>query len=368
MASSPARIAANQANALKSTGPRTDEGKAIARRNSLKHGLTGGGVVIPGEDQGAVADRCDALAAELAPDGDSMSLILSQRVAMLSVRSERCYRHDVAATAERVRNAGEDFDEARRARADHLMSFLHSEPLTFARQLRAMPEGVDLLLREFKRLRKVANGDIGERWVVHHGYQVNAFTGWHSGDRPLSRCDVLCKAIDGHFEHLADDEGGDLEPIERIRWAHREMVKLIDAEIAKLEAHRPTLDFAAIARSRAEAGQRALVDTTPTGLLARKYEAATERSLFRAIQALRDLKKDQAKGLYSRPFDVAQERRANDEQLPEMLERDRPVAPFFPIPTPPPGPIDLPALTAAKPPTHQPAPIRDRKKRPKLKS
>jgi hypothetical protein len=36
--SSPAQIAANRANALRSTGPRTPEGKSISRRNALAHG------------------------------------------------------------------------------------------------------------------------------------------------------------------------------------------------------------------------------------------------------------------------------------------------------------------------------------------
>lgn len=33
------RLAANRRNALKSTGPRTDQGKAISRMNALAHGL-----------------------------------------------------------------------------------------------------------------------------------------------------------------------------------------------------------------------------------------------------------------------------------------------------------------------------------------
>jgi len=36
---SPAQIAANRANARKSTGPRTAEGKRASRRNALRHGL-----------------------------------------------------------------------------------------------------------------------------------------------------------------------------------------------------------------------------------------------------------------------------------------------------------------------------------------
>jgi hypothetical protein len=36
---SPRKIAANRQNALKSTGPKTPQGKAYSRRNALTHGL-----------------------------------------------------------------------------------------------------------------------------------------------------------------------------------------------------------------------------------------------------------------------------------------------------------------------------------------
>jgi hypothetical protein len=41
---------ANRLNALKSTGPRTEEGKRISRRNALRHGLTGETVIHGLED------------------------------------------------------------------------------------------------------------------------------------------------------------------------------------------------------------------------------------------------------------------------------------------------------------------------------
>ena len=47
---SPAQILANRANAQKSTGPRSVEGKAASRFNALKHGLDAQSVVLPGED------------------------------------------------------------------------------------------------------------------------------------------------------------------------------------------------------------------------------------------------------------------------------------------------------------------------------
>jgi hypothetical protein len=47
---SPAQINANRANAQKSTGPRSAEGKSVSRFNALKHGMDAASIVIPGED------------------------------------------------------------------------------------------------------------------------------------------------------------------------------------------------------------------------------------------------------------------------------------------------------------------------------
>jgi hypothetical protein len=46
----PAQINANRANAQKSTGPRSVEGKSASRFNALKHGIDASSPVIPGED------------------------------------------------------------------------------------------------------------------------------------------------------------------------------------------------------------------------------------------------------------------------------------------------------------------------------
>ena len=44
------QTAANRANAKRSTGPRTESGKAKSRKNAFKHGLTAQVIVIEGED------------------------------------------------------------------------------------------------------------------------------------------------------------------------------------------------------------------------------------------------------------------------------------------------------------------------------
>ena len=45
------RIAANQSNALKSTGPRTEEGKAVVTKNALKHGIFSKQIVLEEESK-----------------------------------------------------------------------------------------------------------------------------------------------------------------------------------------------------------------------------------------------------------------------------------------------------------------------------
>ena len=67
--SSSAQIAANRQHAKRSTGPRTPAGKAIAARNSTRHGLLAEAVLVGGEDEALFCDRLASLRADLKPFG-----------------------------------------------------------------------------------------------------------------------------------------------------------------------------------------------------------------------------------------------------------------------------------------------------------
>jgi hypothetical protein len=73
------QLLANRRNALRSTGPRTAAGKALASQNAIRHGLRAEHTVIPGED----ADQFDSfrqfMLDDLAPAG-ALEVMLSDRI------------------------------------------------------------------------------------------------------------------------------------------------------------------------------------------------------------------------------------------------------------------------------------------------
>ena len=72
---------ANRQNALKSTGPKTPEGKASVRHNALKHGLLAQEVLLQEEDEEALRELDERLRAELRPEGEIEDLLVEQIVA-----------------------------------------------------------------------------------------------------------------------------------------------------------------------------------------------------------------------------------------------------------------------------------------------
>jgi hypothetical protein len=88
---SEAQILANRANAQKSTGPRTPEGKAVVAQNAVTHGFLAQETVIRGEDAGEFAVHRDRMLRDLAPVGDG-ELDMAERIAGLSWRLRRAER------------------------------------------------------------------------------------------------------------------------------------------------------------------------------------------------------------------------------------------------------------------------------------
>jgi hypothetical protein len=69
---------ANRQNALKSTGPKTLEGKTAVRLNAVKHGLLSDQVLLPDEDEDALRELSERLRAELQPEGELENLLVDR--------------------------------------------------------------------------------------------------------------------------------------------------------------------------------------------------------------------------------------------------------------------------------------------------
>ena len=89
--SSDAKILANRLNSLKSTGPRTIEGKTVVSQNAVKHGLLAEHDVIDSESEADFDLYRRQLLDELGPVSP-MESVLAERVVTLSWRLKRAGR------------------------------------------------------------------------------------------------------------------------------------------------------------------------------------------------------------------------------------------------------------------------------------
>jgi hypothetical protein len=87
------QIAANQANALKSTGPKTAEGQERAKMNALKHGLTAREVTSANESVDDFNAYYDEFIEMLRPVG-AIEEQLAERIIICAWRLRRVYRID----------------------------------------------------------------------------------------------------------------------------------------------------------------------------------------------------------------------------------------------------------------------------------
>src|SRR5712692_6778803 len=90
-----AQINANRKNALKSTGPKTPEGRETVRLNGLKHGLASDILVLPGESESDFENLLDSLESEHQP-ATPTEVILVRQMAMASWRLQRLVHMEAA--------------------------------------------------------------------------------------------------------------------------------------------------------------------------------------------------------------------------------------------------------------------------------
>jgi len=260
MLCSPARLEANRQNALKSTGPKSAEGKAASRLNAFKHGMAGrGDIAGPGDDLAVVADRSAKIAGDLQASG-KMGRLLAYRVAMLSVRMERSAHREMVAVAANAEQARAKFDAEFAEETDGLIASLSEpgDPKNAIAALQETPDGVARLISAWGELRERIDG-------------------------PGDACSRNLKDRAKSRLGLSDQESAAL--------SEGKIARKIDAEIARLRHLGDSVTHVAeaIAQARVRAGILASFDPSPEATLARRHEAAAERAVYRGIKAIAEL-------------------------------------------------------------------------------
>ena len=205
------QIAANRRNALKSTGPRTDAGKARSRRNAITHGLNAHIENLPDDEKAAFEERLTAWNAALQPC-TAYEEDLVRRLAGYSWRLDRAEHVQTALIADAIdedaaadlRQKREAFgDAARRLLPDfapegapeptpaprvQICEYLYviddpDDPLYLVMQLERNADGCQWLRERWAELRAVL--DAGKAWSDPELIRALRLT----GHRPLDAAD-----------------------------------------------------------------------------------------------------------------------------------------------------------------------------------
>ena len=310
MSTSDARIAANRRNAQKSTGPKSDEGKARSRANALKHGFAGSGVAWPQEIQ-AQLDAFVKAHVELQRPQDDHEAHLVARSATLAWQIARAER--VEAAGAHARSSRGRAAELRR-RGDAVKEQVNrlesvEDPALAVQALRLTAEGCDWIL---SALREMLDGLERDWWDPLQNHRLDALCkDPQPGMLKISRARALAMALSGHepgriwpndipgippFPADGDEEARRAwssrircpRVEDRRRWV-AELKSLLEARIKEVESLRaehladgdPGLEFADVIAS---------FDQSKEGENLRRYLrslARERRAVLREIQAWR---------------------------------------------------------------------------------
>ena len=264
MTTSAARLEANRQNALKSTGPKTAEGKAASRLNAFKHGMAGqGDVVGPEDDVQLVAERAAAFGRELAAVG-GVGQLLAHRAALLSVRMERLAVGELIAVQAAERRGRAEFAADRGAAIDEWLAAAETpgaDPTEALAALAGGPDGLDRL---------------GDAW--------RALLGRLRSTDPGTAAEVAARWL-GRTSPPPDAEHPPISPADLASAGEAEVHRLgvLSASGSMTSAAQ------AIEQARINAGIVARFDPGPEATRARRYEAAAERGMYRAIRAIAEI-------------------------------------------------------------------------------
>ncbi len=156
------QIAANQKNAQKSTGPKTDEGKDASRRNSIKHGLAGTGTILRDDDEAAIETRKAQWRPNYLLETPELEFLFDQMVTN-AVRLDRCRDEEIQIRLTESQHAALSWDDDRHDEAAELAARLSKRPVQFSRRLQRTKQGVEWMIERWHDLADILDG--GGLWT-----------------------------------------------------------------------------------------------------------------------------------------------------------------------------------------------------------
>src|SRR3954465_10970221 len=134
------RRATSRANGARSRGPKTDAGKSVASRNSLKHGMTAKKLALPNEDPAAVAARTEEWEGHFRPASPDARFLLEECV-RATILADRFHRAHDTAVANQMSDLEDQWERGRLKRVEALRWRLEDDPAAAVAELRSFSHG-----------------------------------------------------------------------------------------------------------------------------------------------------------------------------------------------------------------------------------
>lgn len=292
----------NRENARKSTGPRSEAGKARARFNAMKHGLRAETLPLPGEDPAVAAARAEAWNDYYRPASPAAQHLVNE-CARATLLADRVHARYHAAVTRQVRHADEDAFRARFDEVEGLKELLRKDPPRALNGLCRSTLGLDYLLGRWEVLETAlrTNG----RWEADELCEALRILGFTDRlDRTIT-CppawatrvlNLLC-GKDPAPEAVQQLYRRDIAPASLSKFylenepdpgeAHASLLAMVGEEVTRLKAERERIGTELEDPDDAEAQARALTLNDPTeARLFLRYHAEARNTFHRNYAAL----------------------------------------------------------------------------------
>ena len=274
---------ANQQNAQKSTGPKTEEGKMRSRRNALKHGLTGNGTVLSRADEARLQSKLEQMRKDIEPI-TKLEDEMVKRMALASLRMAKCVKKEFAELERARKRAIKRWETKQLAIATETAQKLAGkDPVEAVEELESTSIGCDLLIEAWDQLVETLN-DKGA-WTPPEINRALALLGVGPQD-PVTDNERAVQLF-AHVKNLPPADEPTAEH-EATRTALRAIIK---TEQERLDELAEKLFHENDEPAREEIEDCASIDTTQKGMRLHQYEKAAEMSYHRNLSKLVHLRK-----------------------------------------------------------------------------